>query len=258
MVTDDDAGTTTVLDTVDIQIVSLQSGGNLAVGGTNAGDKIRFHSGEQPGDTEVLFNGASLGVFQATNRLMAFGQAGNDDIQLAGSIGLPAWLYGGDGDDRLKGGAGHDALFGENGDDLLAGQSGRDLLIGGFGADRIVGNSDDDILIAGYTSFERDSGGQLLRSHEQTLLEIFAEWTSERDLYVRVANLFDGSSSADRENAGTYLKTGDDDATIFDDDERDVMTGSAGDDWIFFDDSKDRATDLKDEVFANDLDFLLP
>jgi hypothetical protein len=37
-----------------------------------------------------------------------------------------------------------------------------------------------------------------------------------------------------------------------------VLTGSSGFDWFFFnDEQEDRATDLNDEVFANDLAFIL-
>lgn len=59
--------------------------------------------------------------------------------------------------------------------------------------------------------------------------------------------------SGDREN---ILRTGSQDATVFDDDVKDVLTGSTGL-GAFFDDDLDRSTDLKDEIFANDLDFIL-
>jgi hypothetical protein len=47
------------------------------------------------------------------------------------------------------------------------------------------------------------------------------------------------------------------DETVFDDVDEDVLTGSAGDDWFFYDENEDRATDLKDEVFAGDLEWIL-
>mgnify|MGYP002065631757 CR=1 FL=1 len=43
---------------------------------------------------------------------------GNDTIQVSGSIGLPAWLYGGEGNDRVKGGAGDDVIAGGTGNDV--------------------------------------------------------------------------------------------------------------------------------------------
>ncbi|MFN0053105.1 MAG: hypothetical protein ACKV0T_13045 [Planctomycetales bacterium] len=37
----------------------------------------------------------------------------------------------------------------------------------------------------------------------------------------------------------------------------DVLTGSSGQDWFLFDRLRDRATDLKDEVFTADMEFIL-
>jgi hypothetical protein len=42
-----------------------------------------------------------------------------------------------------------------------------------------------------------------------------------------------------------------------DDNSKDMLTGSSGDDWFFFWSPEDKATDLSDEVFANDLDWIL-
>ena len=111
---------------------------------------------------------AEVARFSPTGRIVAFGGAGDDDIQVAGNISLPAWLYGEAGNDRLKGGASNDVLLGGAGDDFLAGDSGRDLLIGGTGADRILGNAGDDILIAGTTDFD---------ANEAALALIMQEWT---------------------------------------------------------------------------------
>lgn len=235
----------------------MQLGSQLAVGGSVGRDKIHFSKWSNAGETEAILNGASLGVFHPTARLLAFGQAGDDEIKVNGSVVVPAWLYGDAGDDRLQGGAGDDILLGGDGDDLLSGGSGRDLLIGGRGADRIVGNADDDILIAGYTAFDYDAAGRLKASHEQSLDRVMAEWASVRDYAVRITNLTNGSGSADRNNGSTFLKASGEGATIFDDADKDVLTGSSGEDWFFFDTRQDRATDLKDEVFANDLSFLL-
>src|SRR5262249_12703085 len=118
----------------------------LAVGGTVAGDTIFIDKFDSSGKVQVWLNGTPLGVFAPTGRLLVYGQAGDDDIEVAGSVNLPAWLFGDAGNDTLKGGAGHDVLLGGAGEDLLLGGSGRDLLVGGIGADRLVGNAGDDIL----------------------------------------------------------------------------------------------------------------
>jgi Ca2+-binding RTX toxin-like protein len=66
-----------------------------------------------------------LAQFAPTARLIAYGGSGDDDIQVVGGISLPAWLYGGDGNDRLQGGDGNNVLVGGAGDDLLVGGSGQ-------------------------------------------------------------------------------------------------------------------------------------
>ncbi len=247
-VKDDDGGETVLTHTVTIAVASLQVGGDLAVGGTTGADNIHFSPG---GSVEVLINGTTLGSFNPSSRLLACGQAGDDDIQVAGSIVHSAWLSGDAGNDRLKGGSGHDVLLGDAGDDLLIGQSGRDLLVGGAGADRIVGNSDDDILVAGSLNFAHPS---------TAIAAIMAEWTSAHDYATRLANLA-GKTEADgnagfvnRLNDAYFLNLG---KTVFDDDAHDILTGSSGEDWSFFDTSLDKATDLQDEAFAGDLDFIL-
>ena len=131
----------------------------LAIGGTLGDDNILFNTGGTGGTVQVMLNGVSQGSFSPTGRLIAYGQAGADNIQVAGGISLPTMLLGGKGDDRIKGGAGNNILVGGDGDDLLVGGNNRDIMIGGNGADRIVGNGQDDVLIAGRTAFDRELQG---------------------------------------------------------------------------------------------------
>lgn len=245
-VSDDDSGESTVVEMVTIEIVSPQVGGDLAVGGTLTDDKIRFVSGSSPEEIKILLDGRELYTGQPTGRLLAFGQAGDDDIQVAGSISLSAWFYGDGGNDRLKGGNGNDALFGGIGDDLILGQSGLDILVGGPGADRIIGNADDDILIAGYTVFDYRDDGVLQRNHDEAFSQIMQRWTSGGGYLDRIRALI-------AEDFAYHLRSGD---TVLEDADADVLTGSAGDDWFFLDDDLDRATDLVDEVLGDDLDWV--
>jgi fibronectin-binding autotransporter adhesin len=182
---------------------------------------------------------------------------GNDHAVIASSISVPAKLDGGAGDDHLKGGRGDDILLGGDGRDLLVGNHGRDLMIGGEGRDRLVGNRDDDILIGGTTAYDAD---------DLALDAIMAEWTSDRDYATRVDNLRD-VGTGERLNEAYYLIAADAQqpnpaATVFDDDERDVLTGGHGFDWFFAnyanDDEgrRDRITDLRAADFAEDLDWI--
>src|SRR5207244_1779258 len=109
----------------------------LVVQGTLGNDTIVFTPGGNTGDISVKLNGASLGTFHPTGRIIAYGLAGDDDIQVAGSIDLSAWLFGGDGNDRLKGGSGprlngntflpaHTTVLDDGIQDVLTGSSGQD------------------------------------------------------------------------------------------------------------------------------------
>ncbi|MBW8883971.1 MAG: hypothetical protein JF612_04165, partial [Planctomycetia bacterium] len=161
-------------------------------------------------------------------------------------ITLAAWLFGGAGADRIKGGAGNDVILGEAGDDLLAGGNGRDLMIGGTGEDRIVGDPDDDILIGGWTDF--DGSPTMLAS-------VMATWTSSANFLARCCAL-----SSVLENDGPN-------ATVHDDDNKDTLTGSAGNDWFFANlfldcgddaDTRDKITDvsLLELLCVQDIDFI--
>jgi hypothetical protein len=77
----------------------------LFVGGTLGNDDIRFNPGSNSGAVKVRLKGVSLGSFTFGSftfdgGIVAYGQAGDDDIQVAGSITKPAWLYGQSGGDR--------------------------------------------------------------------------------------------------------------------------------------------------------------
>ncbi|MBW3597896.1 MAG: cadherin-like domain-containing protein [Planctomycetes bacterium] len=242
---------------VNVETAVLRNG-ELLVGGTIGNDDIYMAPSGAPGALEVFVGGVSQGVFTPTNRILVYGQAGHDDLEVAGSINLAAWLYGGQGNDRLKGGAGPDVLLGEDGDDLLVGGGGRDMLVGGNGLDRLVGNADDDILIAGRLAFA---------NQDNAISPIMQEWTSGRDWDTRTANIrgsnADPASFAQRLNGEYYLKIDGAEPTVVDDGQKDVLTGSAGADWFFAqldgDDeaAKDKITDLGAGEFADDLDWIL-
>lgn len=252
-VKDDDGGEHSVTENITIVSVLLEtapsgSGTAVAIGGTDAADHIAVN--KVTGGVEVIVNSVNLGVWSPTQAIVAYGYGGDDEVQIAGSIMLTAWLYGGNGHDKLKGAGGHDVLLGQDGDDLLVGGSGRDILIGGTGSDRIVGNHDDDILIAGTTDHDAST---------VALSAILAEWTADRCDYVRVANLY-GVGCGPRNNGNVFLN----DDTVHDDGVRDLLTGSSGFDWFFAnlslngDDSpvKDKITDLSWWEFAKDIDFI--
>jgi Ca2+-binding RTX toxin-like protein len=177
----------------------------LFVTGTTGNDTISVASAPQ-GHVAVTINGVNFGTFAPTSRVIVYGLAGNDDIEVAGAVHRPTWLYGGDGDDYLKGGGGNNVLVGGAGDDVLHGGGGSDLLIGGTGADQLFSSDGNDLLIAGYTDFD---------GVETTLRDVMAVWTSSASYQCRVNTLRNGLFSG----------------ALHDDGAADVLTGGGGRDW---------------------------
>jgi PKD repeat protein len=251
-VIDDDGGVAVFTRDVTIASFALQTSDSFVIGGTTGDDALRLQSMGNTGAVRAELNGVSIASIGNVSRIIVYGQEGDDDLQAGGDVRQSVWLYGDAGNDRLKGGAGEDVLIGGDGDDLLSGGSGRDLLIGGNGSDRIVGNADDDIMIAGWTRFDH---------RLDALSHIMLEWSSSRSYLDRIANLSgvdSGEIFANRKNANFYLVVGrsPEDATVAGDDAADLLTGSAGLDWFLFSVGEDKATDLKDEAFADILDWL--
>ncbi|MDB5301487.1 MAG: hypothetical protein JWO87_3150, partial [Phycisphaerales bacterium] len=128
--------------------------GNLIVVGTAGDDQINVTPVGNTGRVNVQINNTKFGPFALapSGRIVVAALSGNDDVQVAGGVRLPTVLFGGPGDDRLKGGHGPNIEVGCDGNDLLIGGNANDLLIGGAGADRIIGTAGDDTLVAGITS----------------------------------------------------------------------------------------------------------
>src|SRR5213075_2326993 len=107
----------------------------------SASDHFQFTPVGNTGAVAVSLNSYSLGSFTlgAGGRIIAAAMTGDDDIQVAGGVRLNTALYGGPGNDRIKGGGGQNIEIGCEGNDQLLGGPGRDLLIGGTGADDLNG-----------------------------------------------------------------------------------------------------------------------
>jgi Ca2+-binding RTX toxin-like protein len=231
----------TATRSVEVSAVALQpdpgdtSKTALVIGGTNEDDVIVVQR-PKTGGLRVLINGAPQGTFAPTGRVIVHAGPGNDSVDVGVALPLPAWLFGEDGNDRLKGGASADVLDGGAGGDTLVGNGNRDLLIGGRGRDNLNGGTSDDILLGGTTP---------LSGNEAALVAVMAEWTSLRPYAVRVANLQGTGSGADfdaRLNGDFFLTRQGPSATVLDDGQGDRLTGSRGRDWFF----ASLATEVKD------------
>lgn len=206
----------------------------LAVGGTDRADNINLVPAGRDG-IKVLVGGKSAGTFGGAGRVAVYGLGGNDNIHLAGSIRLPAWLDGGDGNDRLHGAKGDDVLLGGAGNDHLDGGQGNDVLIGGLGADRLIGGPGDDLLVGGTTTYDADN---------TALASISRTWSGTGSVAARVAALRTGPVA---------LSLGGANPTVLDDGSADQLTGAAGGTWAFADPTGDKVTGPTKDLFLNDV-----
>lgn len=233
-VTDKDGGSTSVSRQVTIVAAALlpdpcdPSRTALFVGGTVLDDKIEIEPGCGRNQIKVEIEQEGAGCqeseWHATfngpiSRIIVFGQAGDDDIQVAGGLCIPAWLFGGDGNDRLKGGGGDNVLVGGAGNDFLIGGKGRDLLIGGTGADHLVAGPGEDILIGGSTAFD---------SNLKSICALMDEWSRRDECYQQRADHILGKRPGGL-NGATVLNA----STVFDDFTPDVLQGASSHDLFF-------------------------
>lgn len=223
-VVDDDGGSACVTTTITVVVAQLEPatcgcGTDLVIGGTSAAETIVV-SPASGGAVSVKIGSVVIGTFNPSHGIVVHAYGGNDTVQVSSSISKPAWLYGGDGNDKLQGGSGNDVILGQGGNDQINGGAGRDLLIGGLGADQIVGNAGEDILIGGTTDHDNSAAA---------LCAIMAEWTSNRSWAVRIVNLSGGLFCLPRENGSVFLTP----QTVHDDGASDTLTGSAGNDLFF-------------------------
>jgi Ca2+-binding RTX toxin-like protein len=218
--------------------------GTLTVTTTPGNDtvtvRIDTHGTASTSDDEVEVRMATAGMSDVptcrygvsqVSRIVFHGQAGNDVFdnrltsiraQAHGSSGDDL-LYGGSGDDdlrgedgndrlygmagwdHLRGGDGNDALYGLAGDDILEGGDGRDSLEGGDGNDRLSGNDGVDALW-GVAGNDRLDGGY---DNDRDFLHGGAGF----DVFVRHTWLFPWSGTESETNADYNPAFGDTVAT---------------------------------------------
>jgi len=196
----------------------------LVVSGTASDDTMIIHPGSK-GAVQVTLNGTLLGSFTPTGRIIAYGLAGDDNIQVAGAICQQTWLYGDAGNDRLNAGNGGSLLIGGEGNDQLLGGNGRDVMIGGEGTDSLVGNSNDDILVAGYTTKDDRS----VVGHDAFWCAVLDEWDSSNAFAARIQNLTTGTGGNAHNGSNFLLPNVRDDLSP---NAVDFLNGCSGDDWL--------------------------
>jgi len=129
----------------------------LVVLGTRRNDHIEV---EQDGSVfEVEIGNRTLGVFStAVDSILANGYDGNDHIDLS-DVFADAKVFGGNGNDHIKTGAGDDFVYGGDGNDHVQAGDGDDHLHGGAGNDELDGGNGFDWLFG-------EAGNDQLRNGE--------------------------------------------------------------------------------------------
>ena len=206
------------------------------------------------------------------------GLAGND--RLNGLEGDDS-LYGDEGNDTLNGGQGNDSLYGGMGGDLLSGDEGDDVLLGGTGNDRIYGDSGSDTFLQRLgDGNDTISDGSTAQSGDVDVLR-YGEGISADDLaFYRVNSslvIYNGKDSG-KVTIESYFSGGQIERIEFVDTpelsldmgfvteraeygQADTMTGTAGDDVFYVDDSRDRVIEQLDggiDTVVASRNFVLP
>jgi hypothetical protein len=195
---------------------------DLVVGGTaDGGDHIQVSSKNAGKTIRVQIDSQDLtyrGDFPAAgiNRLIVYGAPGDNHIEVARDVSLPALLMGSGGNDLIQAGGGSTVIVGGGGDDHLIGGTASNILIGGAGSDHLEGTAGSSILIGGTTSFD---------SNVPALIALMTEWSRSDESYLqRVANLSNSTV-----NGSDFL----DASTVHDDGAGNLLEGGAGLDWFF-------------------------
>ena len=278
-VTDDDGGTVSQTTSTVVQGVGLVDG-VLYIIGTNGDDSVSLkerHHGTQlkvrakfdGGPTQnTYFNIADI------DRIEMQLCDGDDYASLTHShwwhqhsVDIPATIYGGDGNDVLKGGSQADVIDGGDGNDCLHGNSGDDTIHGGNGHDWIDGDGGNDIVYAGagndsvwggsgedillgqsgndwlFGGWQRDiiiagEGADRLfgQSYDDVLITGDTNWDSDESALKTMRDLWTDSDSA--WNRAQAIQ--DEGLEVFHDDDVDKAWGGWGLDWMLFDSEKDR------------------
>jgi Ca2+-binding RTX toxin-like protein len=126
--------------------------GLLTVTGTRRSDEIMVSVDlTDATKLDIVINGNQVNqvVLADVTGILVNGGNGNDHITIENTLTIPSTLMGGNGKDKLNGGAGNDVLDGDEGKDALSGGGGDDSLSGGRANDNLDGGDGNDTLSGG-------------------------------------------------------------------------------------------------------------
>jgi len=206
---------------------TISSGGSDLYGGS-AGAKtlFQFFADSLPSEGIFLFNLNPDETKKIKFSVKFLEEAGNEfqrsslvfDLVLGVSLQIPEEcqnlrfdkiIYGGPGNDRLKGSNWNDLIFGFEGNDKINGSNGNDCLIGGGGNDNLNGSNGNDVVLGGEGEdrISGSNGDDLLFGGE-------------------------GNDAIDASNGNDRAEGGEGDDRIRGRNGNDILLGQEGNDWI--------------------------
>jgi phospholipase C len=190
----------------------------LIVEGTEGSDHIQVTQDDSTHTIGVTIDGPQVAfaqVFDATNisRLEVYTQGGNDHVEVAANVTVPAFFFAGSGNDHIQAGGGSSVVVGGVGNDHIEGGAAASILIGGAGSDHVEGQSGNDLIIGGSTFFD---------ANLSALKALLAEWTRTDIAYVDKVAQITGAASGGKN--GAYVLNS---STVFDDGSHDELDGAS-------------------------------
>ncbi len=207
----------TAVHTIDIKAAGIfpdptnSAQTDLFIGGTVGNDTIKVNQQGKSNFYDVVISDQSKGTFAPTERIVIYGQTGNDVIDTTNS-NLPVdiysaegndSLYGGNDSDRLYGDADNDTLYANNGDDILYGGTGVDFLFGEVGKDTLYGESGDDILDGGLGDDSMFGGKDNDQYYVDSINDTVTEYANEG-----IDRVFSSATYTLRDNVENLTLTG--------------------------------------------------
>ena len=201
----------------------------LVIEGTENSDHIEVTTAG-PGQLKVEIDNIHFEQLFSTaqiSRLEIYSQGGNDHIEVAHDVLIPAIIFGGDGNDHIQTGDGNTVVVGGRGNNHIEGGAGRDILIAGMGNSHIEATG-QSILIAGSTAYGDNA---------EAYMALEAEWASADSLSTRQAAIAAGVGGKGNSFALN-------DQTVFANGGHNHLEADSGMDWFFADPANDRLRDF--------------
>jgi phospholipase C len=194
----------------------------LIVGGTEGNDTINIT--KTGSAVHVVLDGHGAHIDQQFNqtisRIEVYGQGGNDHITVDPAVTIPAFLFGGDGNDTIHAGGGNSVVVGGDGKDSLFGGSAPSILIGGDGKDDLEAGTGAALIIAGSTAHDLNF---------PALQALESEWSrNDGTTYQQKIDHLMGNTTGGN-NLSFFLNS----STVFQDGGKNSLTGGSAQDWFF-------------------------